>query len=140
MKLHLDRFEGLNAFTGYGDGYVSINGRDVATGVVVFPDRLIEPWDVPEVTALTETTLDFLAAMPLEIVLLGTGPTMQFVHPRFYRALSAARIGVEVMGTPAACRTYNILLAEGRKVAAALIGSSDVGACPGTPAIEFPTG
>lgn len=121
MKLHLDRFEGLNAFTGYGDGYVSINGRHVATGVVVFPDRLIEPWDVPDVAALTGTTLDFLAAMPLEIVLLGTGRTMQLVHPRLYRALSAARIGVEVMGTPAACRTYNILLAEGRKVAAALM-------------------
>ena len=121
LKLHLDRFEGLNAFTGYGDGYVAVNGRRVTTGVVVFPDRLIEPWDVAAVTALTETTLDFLAPLPLEIVLLGTGPAMHLVHPRLYRALSAARIGVEVMSTPAACRTYNILLGEGRKVAAALM-------------------
>lgn len=121
MKLHLDRFEGMNAFTGYGDGHVVINGRRVATSVVVFADRLIEPWEAGPADRLTAADLSFLAALPLEIVLLGTGPRMHLVHPRIYAPLSAARIGVEVMDTPAACRTYNILLAEGRKVAAALM-------------------
>lgn len=121
MKLHLDRFEGVNAFTGYGEGHVIVNGRRITTGVVVLADRLIEPWNVSSATALVAADLDFLGALPLEIVLLGTGSRMHLIHPRIYAALSAARIGVEVMDTQAACRTYNILLAEGRKVAAALL-------------------
>ena len=121
MKLHLDRFEGMNAFTGYGDGHVVINGRRVTTSVVVFADRLIEPWEAGPAESLATADVAFLAALPLEIVLLGTGPRMHLIHPRIYAPLSAARIGVEVMDTPAACRTYNILLAEGRKVAAALM-------------------
>ena len=121
MKLHLDRFDGVHAFTGYGDGHVFINGRRVGTSVVVFADRLIEPWAAGPAESLVAADLAFLAALPLEIVLLGTGPRMHLIHPRIYAPLSAARIGVEVMDTPAACRTYNILLAEGRKVAAALM-------------------
>lgn len=121
MKLHLDRFDGHNSFTGYGAGYVSVNGRRHETSLVVFPDRLIDPWPVASFADLAEPALDFLAPLALEIVLVGTGQTMQMLHPRHYRRLSEARIGVEVMDTSAACRTYNILLAEGRKVAAALV-------------------
>jgi uncharacterized protein len=121
LKLHLDRFDGVNAFTGYGDGHVVINGRRVSTSTVVFADRLIEPWEAGPAESLAASDLAFLAALPLEIVLLGTGPRMHLIHPRIYAPLSAARIGVEVMDTPAACRTYNILLAEGRKVAAAIL-------------------
>jgi uncharacterized protein len=121
MKLHLDRFEGLNAFTGYGEGYVLVNGRRHTTSLVVFPDRLVDPWDVSGAEAIDEPALDFLADLALEIVLIGTGARMHLVHPRHYRRLAQARIGVEAMDTFAACRTYNILLAEGRKVAAALV-------------------
>ena len=121
MKLHLDRLDGRNSFTGYGAGYVSVNGRRHETSLVVFPDRLLDPWPVASFDQLVEPALDFLAPLPLEIVLVGTGQTMQMLHPRHYRRLSEARIGVEVMDTSAACRTYNILLAEGRKVAAALV-------------------
>lgn len=121
MKLHLDRFDGRNAFTGYGAGYVAVNGRRHETSLVVFPDRLIDPWNVASFEELMEPNLDFLCGLPLEIVLVGTGPTMRLLHPKHYRRLSESRIGVEVMDTQAACRTYNILLAEGRKVAAALV-------------------
>ena len=55
------------------------------------------------------------------MVILGTGPRQRFVHPRLIAALTARRIGVETMDNPAACRTYNILMAEGRRVALALI-------------------
>jgi uncharacterized protein len=120
LKLHLDRFDGRNAFTGYGEGYVAVNGRRHETSLVVFPDRLIDPWNVASFEALVEPGLDFLSGLPLEIVLVGAGPTMRLLHPKHYRRLSESRIGVEVMDTQAACRTYNILLAEGRKVAAAL--------------------
>lgn len=121
MKLHLDRFDGQNAFTGYGDGHVMINQRRHDTSLVVFPDRLVDPWTVRHADDLTEESLAFLATEPLEVLLIGTGATMTLIHPKLYRQLAAARIGVEVMATPAACRTYNILLGESRKVAAALI-------------------
>lgn len=121
MKLHLDRFDGLNAFTGYGDGHVLINHRRHEASLVVFPDRLVDPWPVLHPDDLTEASLAFLAAEPLEVLLIGTGATMKLLHPKLYRHITAARIGVEVMATPAACRTYNILLGESRKVAAAII-------------------
>ena len=59
--------------------------------------------------------------MQPEVVLLGTGAKLRFPHPRLTRLLSDARIGIEVMDLQAACRTYNILMAEERKVAAALL-------------------
>jgi uncharacterized protein len=121
LKLHLDRFDGQNAFTGYGEGHVMINQRRHDRSLVVFPDRLVDPWTVRHPDDLTEESLAFLATEPLDVLLIGTGATMTLIHPRLYRQLAAARIGVEVMATPAACRTYNILLGESRKVAAALI-------------------
>ena len=121
MKLHLDRFDGVNAFTGYGEGYVTINQRRHESSLIVFPERLVDPWPVHCTGDLTEDSLAFLAGEPLEVLLIGTGATMRLLHPMLYRQLAAARIGVEVMATPAACRTYNILLGESRKVAAALI-------------------
>jgi uncharacterized protein len=70
---------------------------------------------------LREEDLQFLAELGVEIVLLGTGKSLRFLRPRLLQSLVRARVGIEVMDTPAACRTYNILVAEGRKVAAALI-------------------
>jgi len=131
VKLHLDRFEGLNAFSGYGEDHVAVNGQRHGRSLVVFPDRLLADWPVESAEQFSVGTLGFLADLPLEIVLLGTGRSHRFVHPRAYDSLARARIGVEVMTTAAACRTYNILLAEGRKVAAALIVGDRIG--PGAP-------
>ncbi|MBI1395821.1 MAG: hypothetical protein GC151_07560 [Betaproteobacteria bacterium] len=117
----MDRFEGQNAVSGYGEDYVAVNGQPYRSSLIVFPDRPVESWDVDSPERLTPESLNLFADLPLEIVLLGTGPSHRLVHPRVYAHLSAARIGVEIMNTAAACRTYNILLAEGRKVAAALI-------------------
>ena len=80
-----------NVFTEHGAGYVRL-------GVVEYRENLI-------------VTTDKIA----------TGTTLRFPHPRLTRALTDARIGLEVMDTPAACRTFNILAAEGRKVAAAIL-------------------
>lgn len=121
MKLHQDRLNGLHAFTGYGPDHVIVGTRRLTTSTVVFADRVIEDWPIASVDMLTPTSLDFLAAEPIEIVLIGTGPKMALIHPRLYASVSAARIGVEVMDTFAACRTYNVLIAEGRKVVAAVM-------------------
>ena len=70
--------------------------------------------------ALDASDFERLRDLRSEVVLLGTGNRQRFPHPRLTRPLSDARIGLEVMDTQAACRTYNILVAESRKVAAAL--------------------
>ena len=121
MKLHLARSDNQNTFTGYGEGYVMVNAVRHERSLVVLPDRPVETWPVAGVDALQEEDLQFLAGLGVEIVLLGTGESLRFLHPRLLQPLAQARVGVEVMDTRAACRTYNILVAEGRKVAAALI-------------------
>ena len=98
-----------------------VNAVRYDRSLVVLPDRPIETWDVAGVDTLREEDLEFLAGLGAEIVLVGTGDSLRFLHPRLLQSLARARVGVEVMDNRAACRTYNILMAEGRKVAAALI-------------------
>lgn len=98
-----------------------INARRYERSLVVLPGQLIENWAVSDIGALGEDQISFLAGLHMEIILLGTGGELRFPHPRLLRPLALAGIGVEIMDTRAACRTYNVLLAEGRDVAAALI-------------------
>ena len=120
VKLHSTTPGGVNTFTAYGEGYVMVNGQRRDSSVVVLPER-IEAWAPASFDALTAEDFAALLALDVEIVILGTGPRQRFPHPRLTRALAAAGIGVEVMDLQAACRTYNILVAEERKVAAALL-------------------
>ena len=120
MKLHSSLPSGVNTITGYGEGYVMINGERRASSVVVLPDR-VEPWQSGAFDTLTPDDFQFLKSLGAEIVLLGTGPRQRFPHPRLTAELAKAGIGLEVMDLQAACRTYNILVAEERKVAAALL-------------------
>ncbi len=120
MKIERERPDGKNTFSGYGPGYVEVNGTRHAGSVVVSAERVV-PWGARTVESLTAADLAPLAEMRPEILLLGTGPTFHFPDPAVLAPLNAARIGVEVMDTQAACRTYNILLAEGRAVVAAVI-------------------
>ena len=120
MKLHASSPSALNTFTGYGEGYVLINGQRHEGSMIVMPERM-QPWDVAGFDALQEADFQVFLELKLEILLLGTGPKQRFPHPRLTRALAQRRIGVEVMDLQAACRTYNILAAEERKVAAALL-------------------
>ena len=120
MKLHSSLPSGVNTITGYGEGYVMVNGERRSSSVVVLPDR-IEHWAAQGFDALTSEDFSFLKSLNAEIVLLGTGPRQRFPHPRLTAALAQAGIGLEVMDVQAACRTYNILVAEERKVAAALL-------------------
>ncbi len=121
MKLHLAHFSGQNAFTGYGEGSVLVNQQRWERSVIVLPDRLITDWAPRSVAELTEADFALLASLGAEIVLLGTGPTLRFPAPVLSQVLTRQGIGLEVMDSFAAARTYNILLAEGRRVAAALL-------------------
>lgn len=120
MKLHATRPSGVNTITGYGEGYVMVNGERRSSSLVVLPDR-IEPWEAKTFDQLRAEDFTFLKNLQAEIVLLGTGERQRFPHPRLTAALAQAGIGLEVMDLQAACRTYNILVAEERKVAAALL-------------------
>ena len=120
MKLHASLPGGVNTITGYGEGYVMVNGQRRDSSVVVLPER-IEPWAVKSFDELSTEDFAFLRDLKAEIVLLGTGARQRFPHPRYTAELAKAGIGLEVMDLQAACRTYNILVAEERKVAAALL-------------------
>ena len=122
MKLQASSLSALNTFSGYGEGFVLINGQRHEGSMIVMPERM-QPWDVAGFDALKEADFQVFLELKLEILLLGTGPQQRFPHPRLTRALAQRRIGVEVMDLQAACRTYNILMAEERNVAAALLFS-----------------
>jgi uncharacterized protein len=121
MKLHLSNAPGLNLVTAYGAGYVQINELRHQTSLIVLPDTVLPDWPISAFELLSQASFDHLTELQPELVLLGTGNRHRFPHPSLYQALIAAGIGLEHMDTGAACRTYNILAAEGRKVAAALI-------------------
>lgn len=108
-------------FTGYGTGYVMVNQMRYERSLIILPDRIIEDWPAQTFEQLAVEHFEQLLSLQPEIVLLGTGATLRFPHPSLIKILIAAKIGVEVMDTNAACRTYNILTAEGRRVAAALL-------------------
>ncbi|MCL4800388.1 MAG: Mth938-like domain-containing protein [Burkholderiales bacterium] len=121
MKLHSTAPVGLNTFTGYGVGYVVVNAARHTRSLVVLPDRVITDWSASTFEALDARHLAPLVDCGLEILLLGTGDRLRFPAPGILRPLVEAGVGVEVMDVPAACRTYNILAAESRRVGAALL-------------------
>ena len=120
MKFHLSRPEG-NMVTGTGPGWVRVGVDEHRASFVMTADSLETGWADGGFEALSERDFESLMALTPEIVLLGTGARQRFPHPRLYRALTNAGIGVEIMDSAAAARTYNIIAAEGRRVAAALI-------------------
>lgn len=120
MKLHASAPAGANTITAYGEDYVVVNGARRDTSVIVTAEG-IEPWNPPSFEALCAEDFARFPELGVEIVLLGTGPRQRFPHPRLTASLARARVGLEVMDLKAACRTYNILVAEARKVALALV-------------------
>ena len=120
MKLHAAGPIAYNTITGYGEDYVTVNGQRHQQSLVVLPEKII-PWQAERFDTLSAENFVFLKDLNAEIVLLGTGARQRFPHPRLTAVLTSAGVGVEVMDLKAACRTYNILVAEERKVAAALL-------------------
>ena len=120
MKFHLNTSAG-NVFTGYGNDYVRLGIVVYRENVVVTPERILTGWCPAGFEALTDADFAAVAELQPEIVLLGTGARQRFPSLRLTRAMTEARIGLDVMDTPAACRTFNILAAEERKVAVAIL-------------------
>jgi len=121
VKIQREQAEGRNLFTGYGEGYVAVNGARYTSSLVVSGERIVADWPANSVAALTADHLAAIVELKPEVLLLGTGASFAFPDPVIMAPVYKAGIGVEVMDTPAACRTYNILLGEGRNVVAALV-------------------
>jgi uncharacterized protein len=121
MKLHSQDNQQYQTVTGYDQSGVEINAKRYDYSVLVMPETPPRPWPVTRFEDLTEEHFAAIEQDQPDVVILGTGERQRFIHPKLIKALSARRVGVESMDSHAACRTYNILMGEGRKVTLALI-------------------
>ncbi|MES2839691.1 MAG: Mth938-like domain-containing protein [Pseudomonadota bacterium] len=123
MKLHSDKLD-IQSVTGYGDGWIAVNGQRHSHSLVLTPKGQLQPWPCSRFELLEAAHFNMLIQLttePPELVVFGSGSRLRFAPPALLRDLMAQRIGVETMDTAAACRTYNILAGEGRRVVAALL-------------------
>lgn len=106
----------------YGDGGFRITGKHWTESVLVFPGQTLA-WGIPDIAAMTADSLEpvFGVDPAAELLLIGCGPTMVFINKDLRAAIRARGLVIEALDTGAACRTYNLLMGEGRRVAAALI-------------------
>ena len=121
MKLQSDPHSGANTITGYGDGYVEINKIPYSHAVLLSSDGSIEEWPVKSFDEVATANFTQMAALRPELIIIGTGNRQRFPRPELVKTLIDAKIGFEIMDSQAACRTYNILVGEGRQVLLALI-------------------
>jgi uncharacterized protein len=121
MKISLDQPMTINVVRGYGPGVVRIGERSFGSSVIVMPTTLVEDWRPTSIAQLMAVDLEPLLRLRPEVLLIGSGARQVFPERATMAALYSTGLGFEVMDTGAACRTYNVLAAEGRNVAAALI-------------------
>ena len=120
MKFHLQT-PAANVIAALGADWIRIGETEYRQNLIVTPDAVVTGWAPAGFAALTADDFASLLKYAPEVVLLGTGASQRFPPPRLTAALAQARIGVEAMDTRAACRTFNILVAEDRRVVAALM-------------------
>jgi uncharacterized protein len=120
MKLTDETQPGTNFIRAYTAGEIRIGERPVRGNCIVTADRIVE-WPATSIESLTLDDLEPVIALDPEIVILGSGETQRFPDPALLSAILSRGIGCEVMTTGAACRTYNVLVSEDRRVAAALL-------------------
>lgn len=120
-SLNLDDNQAKYQIRGYKPGMIQINDKKLITSIIITPDELIEDWLPRTVQELTAESLAPIIKLKPDILLIGTGHALIFLSVEIYGELINLGIGVEVMDTSAACRTFNALTAENRRVAAALI-------------------
>jgi uncharacterized protein len=120
MKFTLSATGVAFTFTGYGEGWVEINAETHQNSLVLVPDAPPRPWPV-RFEELEAQHFKVLLEYQPELVLFGSGRTFRFPHPRLVSAFGEARVGFEAMDTQAACRTFNVLAGEGRRVLAAIL-------------------
>lgn len=125
MKLHADSLSSLNTITAYGADYLEINRQQrYPHSVLIMPQGPVQPWEVNSYEQLNKHHFDILGSFfsqTPELIIFGSGRSHRFPPLTFLQTWVQQNIGIETMDTQAACRTYNILVAEGRQVLAALL-------------------
>lgn len=120
MKLQPDKFD-VQSVNGYGPGWVAVNGEKQFESLIISASGERLAWPASRFEDLTEAHFARLAELECEVVVFGSGLRNRFPPAAWLRPLMARRVGLETMDTQAACRTYNILAGEGRRVVAALL-------------------
>ena len=121
MKFSEDKIDQGYYISGYEAGTILVNGSPKTTSFIISLEKLIDNWTPTHIDELNAQHLHPLLQLQPELVLIGTGEALKFPSIEHYACLIQQNIGVEIMDSAAACRTYNILLGEGRKVAAGII-------------------
>ena len=121
MKFALDPLEQGYTIQAYTSEWIQIDEKKYHQSLLLMPAQILQPWAITAVDQITTETLAELAEFKPQILLIGTGKTQQFLPAKVFAPLISLGIGYEMMATGAACRTYDILLSEGRRVLAALI-------------------
>ena len=121
MKFHLIQSDNKNLITGYDLNWVEINQVRYQSSLIVTPDQLLLEWSVKTIEGIKENSFEAVESLNAEIILLGTGNIQQHLHPRLLEFFSKKKMAVESMSNQSACRTYNILANEERKVLLALM-------------------
>ena len=120
MKIQPDIIN-AQSISGYGPGWVSVGHEKITASVVIGSRGERFPWVCSSFDELTTEHFALLAAMGTELIIFGSGSRIRFPQAHWIKSLVENQTGIETMDTPAACRTYNILAGEGRKVAVALL-------------------
>jgi uncharacterized protein len=121
MRFAEDSTDAQYLIRAYAPGRITVNEDALTRSLIVSAERLIRDWPPQGFEELTASHLHAVIELRPEILLLGTGAQLRFPHPSLLAELHNQGIGIEVMDTAAACRTYNILVSEGRRVVAALL-------------------
>ena len=130
VKFQPDQLAGTNIITRHDADALWVGGTRFGHSLLVPWQGTVLHWAPTQPDDLTPADFEALLALKPELVIFGSGPRHRFVSPALMRALIEHRIGVETMDTPAACRTYNVLVAEGRSAVAALLLKQGTGAAP----------
>lgn len=121
MKFSLSGDNKGFSVSSYAEGEFTVSGQVLTGSHFIWPDSPPIAWDVTDISDLSEDSFSSLKLEDIEAVIIGTGRTLEFPDDKYLSIFYEQSIGVEIMDTPAALRTYNILLSEDRKVMAALI-------------------
>ena len=121
MKFHLIQSDNKNLITGYDSNWVEVNQERYHSSLIMTPNQLLLEWPVKSIKDIKENSFEAIESLNVEIILLGTGNIQEHLEPRLIEYFSKKNIAIESMNNQSACRTYNILANEERKVILALM-------------------
>ncbi len=121
MQHNADHNSAKYQIKAYDETYIQVNEDKHEQSLIIMPDVLVTPWTVNDITTLKTADLDLILQYQPELIIIGTGKHLIFPEPSELLPLQLQQIGIELMDTGAACRTYTVLTAEQRCVAAALL-------------------